>query len=35
MEYSVLSDIVYCVISEDNIVLPPNNINTGITITRQ
>ena len=35
MEYSVLSDIVYCVISEDNIVLPPSNINTGITITRQ
>ena len=35
MEYSVLSDIVYCVISEDNIVLPPNNINVGISITRQ
>ena len=35
MEYSVLSDIVYCVISEDNIVLPPNNINTGISIIRQ
>lgn len=34
MEYSVLNDVAFCVLSEDNIVLPPKNINQGVVITR-
>lgn len=34
MEYSVLNDVAFCVLSEDNIVLPPKNINKGVVITR-
>ena len=34
MEYSVLNDVAFCVLSEDNIVLPPKNINRGVVITR-
>lgn len=34
MEYSVLNDVSFCVLSEDNIVLPPNNLNRGVEIIR-
>lgn len=34
MEYSVLNDVSFCVLSEDNIVLPPNNLNKGVEISR-
>lgn len=34
MEYSVLNNISFCVLSEENIVLPPNNINKGVIIKR-
>lgn len=34
MDYSVWTNIAYCVLSEDNIVLPSNNINRGVYIER-
>ena len=33
-QYSVMNDIVFCVIKEDNIVMPPINVNKDIVITR-
>ena len=33
-QYSVMNDIVYCVIKEDNIIVPPNNVNKDIEIIR-
>lgn len=35
MEYSVMSDVSFCVLSEDNIVLPPKGINQGVHIERK
>lgn len=34
MEYSVLNDVSFCVLSQDNIVLPPGEINRGVIIER-
>lgn len=34
MEYSVLNDVSFCVLSEENIVLPPKNLNKGVEIIR-